>query len=116
VDPERPTAPVSHGTGWRAITFDQLAVAALFVVLFARACHAPAQNDTWWHLRAGQDIWRGLLPTVERWSFTARGHAWPDHEWLSEVLFDAVHRIGGMPLLGLASRSPQPRRTSSCGG
>jgi hypothetical protein len=39
------------------------------------------------------------MPTVERWSFTARGHAWPDHEWLSEVLFYAVHRVGGMPLL-----------------
>jgi hypothetical protein len=84
-----------------AITFDQLAVGALFVVLFGRACHAPAQNDTWWHLRAGQDIWRGIMPTVERWSFTARGHVWPDHEWLSEALFYAVHRAGGMPLLAV---------------
>jgi hypothetical protein len=85
----------------RGLTFAQLAVGALFVMLFARAAQAPAQNDTWWHLRAGRDIWRGVLPTVERWSYTARGHAWPDHEWLSEAIFSALHRIGGMPLLAL---------------
>src|SRR6478735_7311404 len=85
----------------RGLTFDQLALGALFVMLFARAAQAPAQNDTWWHLRSGQDIWRGVLPTVERWSFTARGHAWPDHEWLSEAIFYPLHRMGGMPLLAL---------------
>ena len=83
------------------LTFEQLALGALFVMLFARAAQAPAQNDTWWHLRAGKDIWRGVLPTVERWSYTARGRAWPDHEWLSEAIFYPLHRIGGMPLLAL---------------
>src|SRR5689334_22255755 len=90
VDGSDATAPRSRG-----LTFDQLAFGALFVMLFARAAQAPAQNDTWWHLRSGQDIWRGILPTVERWSFTARGHAWPDHEWLSEAIFYPLHRLGG---------------------
>lgn len=85
----------------RGLTFEQLALGALFVALFARAAQAPAQNDTWWHLRSGEDIWRGVLPTVERWSYTARGRSWPDHEWLSEALFYAIHRVGGMPLLAL---------------
>jgi hypothetical protein len=92
---------VVDDTRARGLTFDQLAFGALFVMLFARAAQAPAQNDTWWHLRSGQDIWRGVLPTVERWSYTARGHAWPDHEWLSEAIFYPLHRIGGMPLLAL---------------
>jgi hypothetical protein len=104
VPAESPTAgavdaPAAGRSTRRGITFEQLALGALFLVLFGRAAHAPAQNDTWWHLRAGQDIWRGLMPTVERWTFTARGHAWPDHEWLSEALFYAVHRVGGMALL-----------------
>ena len=85
----------------RGITFERLALGALFVMLFARAAQAPAQNDTWWHLRAGRDIWHGVFPTVERWSFTARGHGWPDHEWLSEAIFFALHRVGGMPLLAV---------------
>jgi hypothetical protein len=85
----------------RGLSFEQLALGALFVMLFARAAQAPAQNDTWWHLRAGRDVWRGVLPTVERWSYTARGRAWPDHEWLSEAIFYPLHQIGGMPLLAL---------------
>jgi MFS family permease len=97
----RAPEPVAAPPRPRGLTFEQLALGALFVMLFARAAQAPAQNDTWWHLRSGQDIWRGVLPTVERWSYTARGHAWPDHEWLSEALFYPLHRIGGMPLLAL---------------
>ena len=94
----RDTGPAGRPRG---LTFDQLALGALFVMLFARAAQAPAQNDTWWHLRSGQDIWRGVLPTVERWSSTAHGRAWPDHEWLSEAIFYPLHRIGGMPTLAL---------------
>lgn len=100
-----PSAPAARDAGParrpRGLTFDQLALGALFVMLFARAAQAPAQNDTWWHLRSGQDIWRGVLPTVERWSSTAHGRAWPDHEWFSEAIFYALHQIGGMPALAL---------------
>jgi MFS family permease len=83
------------------LTFSQLAVVGLFAALFARAAHQPAQNDTWWQLRAGQDIWHGLYPTTERWTFTAHGRYWPDHEWLSQAIFYALHTAGGMPLLTL---------------
>jgi MFS family permease len=100
-EPRAPEAQDAPPRRARGLTFDQLALGALFVMLFARAAQAPAQNDTWWHLRSGQDIWRGVLPTVERWSFTAHGRAWPDHEWLSEAIFYPLHRMGGMPLLAL---------------
>ena len=84
------------GTLRKAITFDRLTVSLLFVALFARACHSPAQNDTWWHLRAGEDIWHGWFPTSEQWSYTAHGRFWPDHAWLSEAILYALHAIGGM--------------------
>ncbi len=42
----------------RMITSDRLVIGLLFVVIAVLACFAPAQGDTWWHLRAGQDIWR----------------------------------------------------------
>ena len=85
----------------RGITFDRLTVSVLFIALFARACHSPAQNDTWWHLRAGEDIWHGWFPTSEQWSFTAHGRFWPDHAWLSEAIFYALHTVGGMAALTL---------------
>jgi hypothetical protein len=78
-----------------------LTVALLFIALFARAGHSPAQNDTWWHLRAGEDIWHGLYPTTERWSYTALGRFWPDHEWLSQAIFFALHTVGGMAAVTL---------------
>ena len=43
-------------------TFDHLAVALLFLAIFATACLMPAQNDTWWHLRVGQEMWRSHSP------------------------------------------------------
>ena len=64
------------------------------------AAMATAHSDTFWQLRAGEDIWRtGRVTYLDSYSYTARGAAWPDHEWLTEALFYAAYRIGGMPLL-----------------
>jgi len=85
-------------------TFDRLCTALLFVAIATAACLMPAQHDTWWLLRAGQDIWhtRQVLLT-DIYSHTAYGAAWPNHEWLSQLLFYAIYAIGGMPLLTLAA-------------
>ena len=82
------------------VTFQQLSVALLFIALACAACFMPAQNDTWWHLRAGEDIWRTHgVPLRDTFSHTAFGTYWPDHEWLSQALFFAIYQIGGMKLL-----------------
>jgi hypothetical protein len=52
--------------------------------------------DFWWHLKIGDGIlathhW----PTADHFSFTAAGNPWLSAEWLSEVLFSAVARLGG---------------------
>lgn len=84
------------------VTSDQLVIGLLFVVLAALACFSPAQGDTWWLLRAGQDIWQsGRVPLVDAYSHTAYGLYWPNHEWLTEAVFYGLHRLGGMPLLTL---------------
>jgi len=75
----------------------------LLVATAAAACVSPAQGDTWWALRAGQDIWRDhRVSLVDRYSYTAYGRRWPDHEWLWQALAYALHHVGGMPLLTLA--------------
>ena len=81
-------------------TFDEAATRSFFVVMLAMACLMPAQNDTWWHLRVGQEMWtRRALMFTDEFSFTVYGAAWPNHEWLSQVLFYATYKLGGLPLL-----------------
>jgi hypothetical protein len=82
------------------ISFNRMVVALLFASIFLTACLMPAQSDTYWHLRAGQDIWRThRVSFVERYSYTAAGAFWPDHEWLWQAASYGLFRLGGMPLL-----------------
>jgi len=83
----------------RGLTFAQLTAALLFGALAVCACLMPAQSDTYWHLRAGQEIWRTHhIPLVDHYSYTAAGRFWPDHEWLWQAASYALYRLGGMPL------------------
>ena len=83
------------------LSSDQTSAGMLFVAIGVLAAQAPVQSDTWWLLRAGADIfgtWR--VPLVDSYSHTAAGRYWWNHEWLSEVLFYGLFRLGGLPLLG----------------
>jgi hypothetical protein len=88
----------------RGLTFHQLTLGLLFGAIAVFACLMPAQGDTYWHLRAGQEIWQtGHVPLDEHYSYTAAGAFWPDHEWLWQVFSYGLYRAGGMPLLVLGS-------------
>jgi hypothetical protein len=90
--------------GFRGVSFEQLMVGLLFGALAAAACLMPAQPDTFWHLRAGEEIWTTFhVPLDEHYSFTAAGRVWPNHEWLWQAFSFALVRAGGMRLLTLAS-------------
>ena len=85
-------------------TFDRLLTTLLFLSIALAACLMPAQNDTWWQLRAGRDMWRTHAVLLhDTFSHTAYGTFWPNHEWLSQALFYAVYVVGGLPLLTLAA-------------
>ena len=86
--------------GMAAFTFARLCTLLLFTAIGTVTCLMPAQNDTWWQLRAGMEIWRtGSVDLHDHFSHTVFGGYWPNHEWLSQFIFYAVHRVGGMPLL-----------------
>src|SRR6476660_7325525 len=86
----------------RLASFDTTVTVIFFLVMFSSACLIPVQSDTWWHLRAGQEMWtRHIVMLTDEFSYVARGAYWPNHEWLSEVIFFAAFRIGGMPGLTL---------------
>ena len=87
----------------RGISFGELVVGVLFVVVALRALLMPTQADTFWHLRDGR---RHLAqPAASRASTRIRsppfGWPWRDHEWLWQPLSYACYRLGGMPLLAL---------------
>ena len=85
---------------WPELSADSLVSGLLFTVVFVLASLAPAQGETWWLLRAGQDIWQtARIPFTEVYSHTAPGHYWPNHEWLTQALFYAAYAGGGMPAL-----------------
>jgi hypothetical protein len=79
---------------------DQLAVGVLFIVIAGMGCFAPVQSDTWWLLRAGRDILATHhVSLVDTYSWTAAGLYWPNHEWLTEVVFYGLFSAGGLPLV-----------------
>jgi len=58
--------------------------------------------DLWWHLKIGQIIWNThQIPRTDLFSFTALGHSWVDHEWLSQLVLYLVYHVGGYPALVL---------------
>jgi hypothetical protein len=85
-----------------ACTYERLLLVLLLLVVVLAGSLSPVQNDTWWQLRAGADMWsaRHVLLT-ETYSHTAEGTVWPNHEWLSEIIYYAAYRVGGLPLLSL---------------
>jgi hypothetical protein len=80
------------------MTFERMALGLVLIGLAILALLMPAQSDTFWHLRAGADIWRtGHVPTVDSYSHTVAGLPWPDHEGLSQAFMYLCYRLGGMP-------------------
>src|SRR5689334_23075740 len=86
----------------RACTYDRLLVTLLFLIIIVASGLTPIQTDTWWQLRAGQDIWQsGRVLLTDVYSHTAYGRFWLNHEWLAELLFYGAYRLGGLAALTL---------------
>jgi hypothetical protein len=84
------------------VTPDHLLSAFLLLAVFLTCGLSPMQGDTWWQLRAGSDMWSsGSVLMSDIYSHTAFGAYWSNHEWLAEVVFYAVYRVGGLGLLTL---------------
>ena len=98
ISPGRMTAFLRHPR--EALSIDGFAMSLLFLTLGVVACLMPAQNDTWWLLRAGEEMWRsGRVMLHDEFTHTVSGRYWLNHEWGSQVLFYALYRTGGLPLL-----------------
>lgn len=63
----------------------------------------PLSNpDLFWHLSAARRMRETLsVPTTDWLSSTRAGAPWVDFEWACQLVFDALHRAGGMHALWL---------------
>ncbi|MCX6348492.1 MAG: tetratricopeptide repeat protein, partial [Candidatus Aureabacteria bacterium] len=73
-----------------------LAVALLFLVVFAASFHRVEDYDIWMHLKSGE--WMAAHKDVLRedvFSYTIAGRRWINHQWLAQVLLFLIQRAGG---------------------
>jgi hypothetical protein len=77
----------------------------IFLVAVVLLCALPVTSsirdpDFWWHLRTGQLILDGhALIQTDPYTYTAAGHHWTMHEWLTEVLLAGLNHLGGLALI-----------------
>ncbi len=89
-----PVSPAAARVGLAAL------VAALLGAGLLAVFPHPPDCDIWWHLAAGEVIvGQKRIPTTDPFTFTAAGRPWVTHEWLAEVIFFAVDRLGGLDAL-----------------
>lgn len=75
----------------------RLALAASLVLIAASSLFKTRGNDIWWHIRTGQWIWEhGALPASDPFSHTFQGAPWHNVDWLAQLSFFGLHRLGGI--------------------
>jgi hypothetical protein len=70
-------------------------LAALAAIVLVLPLGREVDPDFWWHLRTGKLILHAGIPRHDIFSFTASGHSWVTHEWLSEIIIYVVQSAFG---------------------
>lgn len=71
-------------------------ILTIFCCAFSYFSYVSADPDLWGHIKFGADHWiDGKLAEKDPYSFTAEGHRWINHEWLSEIIFYLTYQIFG---------------------
>ncbi len=86
----------------------RLVIWITFLAIFAMSARLSLDNDTWWHLRAGQwIIEQRAVPEIDPFSYTRLGQPWlyPSSGWLFEVPIAWIYKVlgpGGLNLFKAA--------------
>ena len=81
----------------RAISFPAMLGMLLVGAVFGVVQSFNVDPDLWWHIKTGE-----LILSTHRWattdpySYTAKGMPWMSCEWLGDVVFATVYRMGGL--------------------
>ncbi len=91
--PPRWLSRVTPATAGTTLTLTAIAASAATPVV---------DPDVFWHVAAGEWMLKyHRIPKADPFSWTAPGRKWIAHEWLTEIIFGALHRLGGWPALVL---------------
>lgn len=75
----------------------QVGLAAVLGAVLLIGLAPKLDTDLWWHLKDGAYIWaHHSIPAHDFYSFTYAGHAWTDHEWLTELLLYGLYSAAGL--------------------
>lgn len=79
-------------------------LATVLAAVFALAVAPAVDPDLFWHLATGRLIVRTHhVPLADPFSWTVPGRRWIAHEWLTEVAFHGLYRLGSWPALVLSA-------------
>jgi hypothetical protein len=76
-----------------------VALVGFYVLLMAFALPHMLVQDSWLTLAAGRDIVQHGLPHSNRLTIWDHGDHWVDQQWLAQIGFYGVERLGGMRLV-----------------
>src|SRR2546429_1393507 len=77
-----------------------LLLGGVMTVILALFIGVEQDPDFWWHLKIGQwMVQHGQLPSTDIFTFTATGHSWTDHEYLTEILMWLTYSTLGLAAL-----------------
>jgi len=89
----------------QSLGWDGWPLAVLVLVAFAFVAFSQTifnDGDTYWHIGAGRWILdHSSVPVTDPFSFTARGHPWTSHEWVSEILMAVAFNAGSWGGIGI---------------
>ena len=85
------------------LTARTLLLGSVMTVVLFLFIGSEQDPDFWWHLRIGRwMVENGRLPSTDIFTYTATGHVWTDHEYLTETLMWLVYSRLGLPVLCVA--------------
>lgn len=81
----------------RAVSFPAMLGMLLVGAVFGAVRSFNVDPDLWWHIKTGEMILSThRWATTDPYSYTAKGMPWMSCEWLGDVIFATVYRLGGL--------------------
>lgn len=88
---------ISPRVRWLMPSIEDVIFIVIFLVVLSQGTGLLYDADTAWHIRTGDYILSTLeVPKEDIFSYRMYGQPWVAHEWLSEVIFALLHRLGGL--------------------